>query len=123
MSDVEDPAGDGGGAVDEQAIVDGRITFVALLKDVCGLNRREVDSLTASGITSLSAVRRLKEDRFNNTFAKFGRHGRTRPRHVRTGRLLTRSVKLKNSISKLSGRKSRFAMRLDETLKTFEMSV
>jgi hypothetical protein len=70
MSDVEDPASNHGGAVDEQAIVDGRITFVALLKDVCGLNRREVDALTASGITSLSAVRRLKEDRFNNTFAQ-----------------------------------------------------
>jgi hypothetical protein len=69
MSDVEDPASDGG-AVDEQAIVDGRITFVALLKDVCGLNRREVHALTASGITSLFAMRRLKEDRFDNTFAQ-----------------------------------------------------
>jgi hypothetical protein len=58
MSDVEEPASDGG-AGDEQAIVNGRIAFVALLKNVCGLNQR-VSVITASGITSLLNTRYLK---------------------------------------------------------------
>jgi hypothetical protein len=67
---------------DKQAIVDGRITVVALLKDVCGLNRREVSALTASGITSLLAMRRLKEDRFDNMFAQIRKARETKaPAH------------------------------------------
>jgi hypothetical protein len=62
MSDEEGgPMNQGGGApVDDDVIVDGRITFVALLKDVCRLNSREVSSLAAFGITDLFTVRRLK---------------------------------------------------------------
>jgi hypothetical protein len=84
MSNVEEPASDGG-AGDEQAIVDGRITFVALLKNVCGLNQREVTALTASGITSLLAMRRLKKDRFDNTFVQIwkARETKAQARHNR----------------------------------------
>jgi hypothetical protein len=39
---------------DKNTIVDGCITFVALLKNVCGLNKREVSSITESGITSFN---------------------------------------------------------------------
>jgi hypothetical protein len=70
-SDAEDPAAQSdGGSDDKQAIVDGRITFVALLKNVCGLNQREVSAITASGITSLLDMRRLKADWFDNMFVQ-----------------------------------------------------
>jgi hypothetical protein len=71
MSDAEDPAAQSdGGSGDEQAIVDGCITFVALLKNVCRLNQRENSAITASDITSLSNMRRLKTDRIDNMFVQ-----------------------------------------------------
>jgi hypothetical protein len=74
---VEDPDSDGG-ANDKQVIVNGRITFVALLKNVCGLNQREVSAITASGITSLLAMRCLNADQFDNMFVQIWKE-----RHVK----------------------------------------
>ena len=45
----------------EAPIVDGRISYVALLKDVCGLNDNEVEWFIGSGFTSLSEMINFKE--------------------------------------------------------------
>jgi hypothetical protein len=124
MSDAEDPAAQSDrGSNDEQAIIDGRITFAALLKNVCGLNQREVSAITASGITSLSDMRRLKAKRFDNMFVQIWkeRHAKGPGRQNRMSH--DPFCETRYSTSRLFGRKLRSAMRLDVTLKTFEMSV
>jgi hypothetical protein len=124
MSDVEDPAAQSDGEPDvEQAIVNGRITFVALLKNVCGLNQRKISSITASGITSLSNIRHLKANRFDNMFVQIGKEQHAKGPGLQNQMSHDPFRETQEQYLKALGRKLRSAMRLDVTLKTFEMSV
>jgi hypothetical protein len=54
----------------EAPIVNGRISYAALLKDVCGLNDNEVEWFTGSGFTSLSEMVHFKETEIGDTIAQ-----------------------------------------------------